>query len=121
MAKKAGYQKVVDDYNDVFCKGINNLKAGSDLIAKDYNVMLRINAAVLNMCTESIKKDTCATPKSAGVFTGPNHRVALVSAVSCGAKTVSLKIFSWGDEYTFKDLSEEVLLSHYYGYIACLY
>ena len=125
--KKAGYHKLRHDYNDFFCKDQANLAKGSALFRDDWNVMLRIDSAVLKMCNgvlEPNKKNPFKpkAQKEGSWTTTPNHRVALASGVTFGSNgVVSLKIFSWGNVYIFTNFPLDIFLSHYFGWIACHY
>ena len=120
--KKAGYTIVKKNYNS----SKQNLQLASQRVTEKYHVMLSINSEVLPMCTNKfIKQEVreCSAPSpadSALTSKHSNHRVVLASPISFGGDdTVSMRIFSWGKVFDFRQLALSTFLRYYFGYIAC--
>lgn len=111
--KKAGYKKVVDETNVYFNKDETNLRKASNLHKKGWKISLFINTDMLYKKTQS----------DASTF--PNHWVVLTSPITASAKSVSFKIYTWGNPNRSVPqtgtLSMRDFLDNYYGFVGCKY
>ena len=110
--KKAGYTKIVEEWNYFFCKGQGNLKSADEHYDNDYNVILLINADILQGKT--------------GMTWKGNHWVVMASRVAYSGsgfdKMINMTVFTWGEKRELPQAGSLKLgdfLDSYYGFVAC--
>jgi hypothetical protein len=110
--KKAGYTKIVEEWNYFFTKGQGNLKSADEYYDKDYNVILLIDSDILAGKT--------------GMTWKPNHWVVMASRVAYSGsgfdKKINMTVFTWGQRRELPQTGSLKLgdfLDSYYGFVAC--